>query len=186
MFKKDKFPFVYSHQLNCKAIELGYKKSNTVMVVLLPNENNSVEQLKANLNVNSFDNLLSKLYSQKVNVSIPKFKLESTLQLIPVLAELGIKDIFDAKVANFSGITSDPLGLFVGDVIQKAVIEVNEEGTEASAATGITYVSRSSRFRGSIAQEFRADRPFMFFLLSKYKRNKNLILFSGIVNNPKL
>ncbi len=184
MFKEDKFPFVYSHQLNCKAVELGYKKSNTFMIVLLPNEDNSVEQLKANLNVKSLNYLLSKLYSLKVNVLIPKFKLESTLKLIPILTELGIKDIFDPKVANFSGITSDPLGLFVGDIIQKAVIEVNEEGTEASAATGETEIYFS--LTSIVTQEFRADRPFMFFLLSKYKRNKNVILFSGTVNNPKL
>jgi serpin B len=76
------------------------------------------------------------------------------------------------------------LGLFVGDIIQKAVIEVNEEGTEASAATGETEIYFS--LTSIVTQEFRADRPFMFFLLSKYKRNKNVILFSGTVNNPKL
>jgi serine protease inhibitor len=64
MFQSDEFPFVYSDQLNCIAIELGYKQSNTVMIVLLPNEDNSVEQLKANLNVKSFNKLLNELYSQ--------------------------------------------------------------------------------------------------------------------------
>ncbi len=182
MFKTDKFPFVDSDQLNCKAIELGYKESNTVMIVLLPNENNSVKQLRANLNVKSFHKLLSKLNSQEVDVSIPKFKLESTLKLIPVLAELGIKEIFDQKVANFSGITSDPLGLFVGDITQKAVIEVNEEGTEAAAATRVEILELC----GSYSQKFTVNRPFMFFLMSKYEKNKNAILFSGIVNNPKL
>jgi serine protease inhibitor len=52
MFQSNEFQFAYSDQLNCEAIELGYKQSNTVMIVLLPNEDNSVEQLKANLNVN--------------------------------------------------------------------------------------------------------------------------------------
>jgi serine protease inhibitor len=180
MFQSNKFPFVYSDQLNCKAIELGYKESNTVMIILLPNEDNSVEQLKANLNVESFNELLGQFWSQSVELSLPKFKLESTLELIPVLTELGIKDIFDAEVANFSGITNDSLGLFVGDIIQKAVIEVNEEGTEASAATAVKILIRS------VSQQFTANRPFMFFLMSKYEKNKNLILFSGTVNNPKL
>jgi serine protease inhibitor len=67
------------------------------MIVLLPDQYNSVEQLRANLNVESFDILLSKLNSQKANVLIPKFKLESTLQLIQVLSKMGIKDIFDAN-----------------------------------------------------------------------------------------
>jgi serpin B len=155
------------------------------MIVLLPNENNSVEQLRANLNVNSFHELLNKLNSQKVDVLIPKFKLELTLKLISVLAKFGIKDIFDAKVPNFSGITNDPLGLFAGDIIQKAVIEVNEEGTEATDAT-CTYGSEKALRKPHSNPQFRADRPFMFFLLSKYKINKNLIPFSGTVNNPKL
>jgi serpin B len=72
------------------------------------------------------------------------------------------------------------LGLFVGDIIQKAVIEVNEEGTEASAATAVKISIRSA------PQQFTANRPFMFFLMSKYEKNKSLILFSGTVNNPKL
>jgi serine protease inhibitor len=180
MFQSNKFPFVYSDQLNCKAIELGYKESNTVMIILLPNEDNSVEQLKANLNVESFNELLGQFWSQSVELSLPKFKLESTLELIPVLTELGIKDIFDAEVANFSGITNDSLGLFVGNIIQKAVIEVNEEGTEASAATAVKILKRS------VSQQFTANRPFMFFLMSKYEKDNNLILFSGTVNNPKL
>jgi serpin B len=135
--------------------------------------------------VESFDKLLSQFWSQnsirRVELSLPKFKLESTLELIPVLTELGIKDIFDAEVANFSGITNDLLGLYVGEIIQKAVIEVNEEGTEALAATVVQF-----RTKGGGPLRFIANRPFMFFLMSKYEKNKNLILFSGTVNNPKL
>jgi serpin B len=181
MFQSNTFPFVDSDQLNCKAIELGYKESNTVMIVLLPNEDYSVEQLRANLNVESFHKLLSELCSQRVDLSLPKFKLESTLQLIPVLTELGVKDIFDPKVANFSGITNNSLGLFVGNIVQNAVIEVNEEGTEAAAAILLRCRSRRSH-----RQNLTANRPFMFFLMSKYEINENLILFSGTVNNPKL
>jgi serpin B len=181
MFQIAEFPFAHSKQLNCKAIELGYEKSNIVMIVLLPDEHNSLEKLKANLNVESFDNLLNNLYSQEVELSLPKFKLESTLELIPVLAKLGIKDIFDREVANFSGITNDPLGLFVGDIIQKVVIEVNEEGTEAAAATEVEIVY----YCLDISEQFTANRPFMFFLMSKLENNKNVILFSGTVNNLK-
>jgi serpin B len=181
MFQRGEFPFAHSEQLNCKAIELGYEKSNIVMIVLLPDEHNSLKRLKANLNVESFDNLLNKLHSQEVRLSLPKFKLESTLELIPVLAKLGIKDIFDPKVANFCGITNDPLGLFVGEIIQKAVIEVNEEGTEAAAAT----VVKPTVFCDD-SKQFWANRPFMFFLMSKLENNENVILFSGTFNNPKL
>ncbi len=182
MFQSAEFPFAHSKQLNCKAIELGYDKSNIVMIVLLPDEHNSLKRLKANLNVKSFNNLLNKLHSREVMLSLPKFKLESTLELIPVVAKLGIKDIFDPKVAKFSGITNDPLGLFVGGIIQKAVIEVNEEGTEAAATTDVELVLTCVDIR----EQFTANRFFMFFLMNKLENNKNVILFSGTVNNPKL
>jgi serpin B len=182
MFQIAEFPFAYCEQLNCKAIELGYEKSNIVMIVLLPDEHNSLKRLKANLNAKSFDNLLNELNLQEVVLSFPKFKLESTLELISVLAKLGIKDIFDPKVAKFSGITNNPLGLFVGDIIQKAVIEVNEEEAEAAAATGVQVVE----YCLNICKQLTANRPFMFFLMSKLENNKNVILFSGTVNNLKL
>lgn len=182
MFQSAKFPFVYSEELEFKAIELSYDNSNVVMIVLLPNQNN-LKQLQSNLNTQKLNDLLLELNSpknyQKVDLSLPKFKLESTLNLIPVLSELGIKEIFDVKSANFSGITSDPLGLFVGDVIQKAIIEVNEEGTEAAAATGVAFLSRSLQF----PEQFEANHPFMFLLITKFD-SKNVILFSGTVNNP--
>jgi serine protease inhibitor len=125
---------------------------------------------------------MNKLHSREVMLSLPKFKLESTLELIPVLAKLGIKDIFDPKVTNFSGITNHPLRLFVGDIIQKAVIEVNEEGTGAAATTDVELVLHCVDIR----EQFTANRPFMFFLMSKLENNKNVILFSGTVNYPKL
>jgi len=137
MFQNAKLPFAYSDQLKCRAIELGYESTNVVMIVLLPDEDSSLDQLQSKLNLQSLNDLFDKFHKPKVELFLPKFKLESTLKLIPVLEKLGIKEIFDEKSANFSGITDDPLGLYVGDVIQKAIIEVNEEGTEAAAATGI-------------------------------------------------
>ena len=137
MFKTGKEAFARSDSLKCSAIQLGYEKSNVVMTVLLPDEDSSVGELKSKLNDQTLNQLLNAFRTQKVDIYLPKFKIESTFPLIPVLAKMGIKEIFDVQKANFSGITSDPLGLYVGDVIQKAVIEVNEEGTEAAAATGI-------------------------------------------------
>ena len=139
MAQKSKFPFGYSEELKTFAIQLPYNESNVVMVILLPEETSSVAELKSKLNGQTLDQLLKHMDQQKVDLYLPKFKIESTFPLIPVLHRVGIHKIFDPQLANFSGITNDPLGLYVGDVIQKAVIEVNEEGTEAAAATGIHY-----------------------------------------------
>jgi len=182
MFQERKFPFGYSQQLNCKAIELKYETSNISMIVLLPDENSSLKELESKLETQSLNDLLNSLSEFKVSLSLPKFKLESSLRLIPALTKLGTKDIFSHNVANFSGLTKDPSGLYVSDVIQKAVIEVNEEGTEAAAATAVTITLLSL----DMTEEFRVNRPFMFLLVAKYEEYKNLILFMGSVNNPKI
>ncbi|CAG2116354.1 unnamed protein product, partial [Medioppia subpectinata] len=131
-----KVPFGYSDELKASAIELSYDKSNVVLVIVLPEATTSLPELKAHLNGQTLDQFLKQLSPTKIDIYLPKFKLDSTLPLIPILSQMGIKQIFDAKMANFSGITNDPIGLYVGEVLQKAVIEVNEDGTEAAAATG--------------------------------------------------
>jgi serpin B len=182
MFQESKFPFGYSQQLKCKAIELKYETSNISMIVLLPDQNSSLKELESKLETQSLNDLLNSLSQFKVSLSLPKFKLESSLHLIPALTKLGIKDIFSHNVADLSGLTKDPSGLYVSDVIQKAVIEVNEEGTEAAAATAVTITLLSL----DMTEEFRVNRPFMFLLVAKYEEYKNLILFMGSVNNPKI
>lgn len=179
MFQKTKLPFGYSEQLKCSAVELAYDKSNSALVILLPDEESSVAELKAKLTATTLKPLLSSLSSLKVELWLPRFKIESTLPLIPALTKAGITKIFDPNSADFSGITDHPLGLYVGDVIQKAVIEVNEEGTEAAAATGVAFMARSLE----IPERMEFNRPFVFFLVSKFQ-DKRIILFSGTVNNP--
>ena len=183
MFQNSKYNFGYNEQLKFKALEIPYENSNTSLLLLLPDEGNSIEDLEDKLTVELINDLLNnKMENLKVEVYLPKFKLSSTLHLIPSLAKLGMKDLFSVKDANFSGITNEPTGLYVGDVIQKAVIEVNEEGTEAAAATGVVFLTRTVM----LSEEFRANRPFIFMLLSKYDNDKRLTLFMGALKQPKL
>ena len=85
--------------------------------------------------------------------------------------------MFDANKADFSGMTGGTKSLYVSKVVQKAFVEVNEEGTEAAAATAIIFASRSSRGK----PEFICDRPFMFLIRDNLT---GMILFSGQVTDP--
>jgi serpin B len=115
--------------------------------------------------------------TEKVKVTLPKFKLEQTIPLTAHLQALGMSDMFDSGKADFSAIDGTR-GLFVSTVIQKAFIEVNEEGSEAAAATGAVMMMRSMPAQ---PEAFRADRPFLFFLRDKLT---GMLLFQGRVEDP--
>ena len=125
--------------------------------------------------------------TKKVVVTIPKFKLEQTIGLNDNMEALGMKNMFaDPRRnikggANFSPINGKR-NLFVSAVIQKAFIEVNEEGSEAAAATAVIMrMTKSGRPRRNRPKVFRADRPFMFFLRDKLT---GILLFQGRVMDP--
>ena len=113
----------------------------------------------------------------RVHLEIPKFKIESTIDLVPILNDLGMTDMFNA--ANFSGISKNER-LFVSKAIQKAFIEVDEVGTTAAAATAFVLTTRSG---GSGPVEFIADHPFLFFLRDL---QTGLVLFQGRMVDPTL
>ncbi len=106
---------------------------------------------------------------QEVQVSLPRFKMEETYDMKSLLISMGMEDVFDGQKVNLSGMSPNN-DLVVSKVIHKAFVEVNEEGTEAAAATGAVVGIRS------FAQMFIADHPFLFFI----RHNpSNSILFSG-------
>ena len=110
-------------------------------------------------------------------VTLPKFRIETSMELVTTLKELGIKDLFDPAKADLSGFTGSK-GMFASALVQKAFIEVNEEGTEAAAATGMVVSSRSL----SMPPSFICDHPFVFFIKDA---ETGLILFTGRVTDPK-
>ncbi|KAK2850492.1 hypothetical protein Q7C36_009275 [Tachysurus vachellii] len=110
----------------------------------------------------------------KMDVFLPRFKLQSRLNLKPVLQSLGISDAFDPFVADFRGI-SDTEGFYVSEAIHQAMIDVTEDGTAAAAATAMVLLKRSR------APVLKADRPFLFILR---RVNRGSMLFIGRVMNP--
>ena len=117
----------------------------------------------------------------KVHLELPKFKFESEIPLVEILKNLGLTKMFEAD-ANFKGISDIPL--HVSDAVQKALIEVDETGTEAAAASSTFAVgSKKSGTGGQKMEHFVADHPFLFFVRDLQTK---LLLFQGRVALPTL
>jgi serpin B len=111
-----------------------------------------------------------------VSVQLPRFSLRTRLDLQPLLAKLGVTDLFDESKADFSGIAPVP-GLFVGAFVHEAWVKVDEEGTEAAAATGAVVGLRSVDF------PIVFDRPFVFMIRDALT---GAVLFTGRVMDPSV
>jgi serpin B len=174
MRRKGKFNYTEVEGLNSKLLELPYSGDDISLYVLLPNQKQGFNQLKSNLkDFAVIENSIRNMREVVVEVNIPKFKIEAEYELNEQLSELGMKQVFTSE-ADLSGIDGKR-DLKVNKVVHKAVIEVNEEGSEAAAATAIVVVVNSL----PISYEFNANHPFMFFI----RDNRNgMILFVGQIN----
>jgi len=158
---------------------LPYGRDKIAMYVLLPTEGGSLESFVAGLTVDSLNSYFSKLSNTELELQLPKLKLEyGKVDLKDALTTLGMGVAFDSESADFSRIADvRPERLYVAFVDHKAVIEINEEGTEAAAATnvGISLTSMPMRTR------FTVNRPYMLVIRDD---RSGTILFSGLVTDP--
>ena len=148
------------------------------MVILLPHDTHGLAKLEESLTHERLQQALasvSQSQPQKVEVTLPKFKLTQQFKLNDVLANMGATDMFDELKADFSGMTPGPEKLHVSHVVHKAFVEVNEKGTEAAAATAVVMMAPTGFIRNTI---FCADHPFLFMICHK---KSNAILFMGRV-----
>uniref|UniRef100_A0A8C1JXI1 Leukocyte elastase inhibitor n=3 Tax=Cyprinus carpio TaxID=7962 RepID=A0A8C1JXI1_CYPCA len=183
MYQKKKFPFRYIPEDELQVLELPYVKEELSMLILLPNEtqdgSDPLLKLESEL---TLDKLLDwtkrdKMVMQMdIIVHLPKFKLEVESSLSEILQKMGMSSVFQETKADLTGMSSKG-GLFISAVIHKAFIEVNEEGTEAAAATACLI-----RLCCAMpTKKFIADHPFLFFI----RHNPtNSILFLGRFRGP--
>merc|ERR1739848_347058 len=146
-----------------KSIELDYKGGNYSLVVILPNEQDGLAEMQRALveNPKSLQNLFYPQHPpSKVNVALPRFKIEESYELVKPLKKLGATDMFE-EVSDFSGIDGTKK-LYVSQVAHKTFIEVNEHGSEAAAVTGIMFAVRGGWSHDCPPKIFRADHPFLF------------------------
>ena len=173
MWVKNKFN--YYEDSRFQAIELPYARYNFSMVIILPLVNQPLDELTGSLSSSTLDDILKGLNNQEITVLIPQFKLSNGYQLKQILSKMGMPQPFSDD-ADFTGMTLSS-NLKISDVYHKAFIEVNEQGTEAAAATAVVIAMKS------IVREkyFIANRPFLFLIREK---STGTILFMGRIVNP--
>ncbi|HEX4386120.1 MAG TPA: serpin family protein [Myxococcales bacterium] len=170
--------FGYAEVPGAKLLELPYADGALSMVIALPNANDGLAALEKSLDGKTLDRWIAALQSgNRVSVSLPKFKLESSFTLSETLKAMGMKSAFVFGPADFSGIdgTRD---FFIGEVVHKAFIDLDERGTEAAAATAVMMRAGSAMMRQPDPKEFKADHPFFFFIRDLAS---GAVLFTGRV-----
>ncbi|XP_061387007.1 serine protease inhibitor 3/4-like [Musca vetustissima] len=161
MHMRGLFRYGRSEQLDAAALELPYKNSDLRMLIILPNSRYGLEDLRNKLNSYSLEELRGSMFPVLVDVAMPKFKAEYTIELKEILQQLGIERLFshDAELMNMLN-TPEPIE--VSKVLHKAFIEVSEKGTEAAASTGSIGVALSSVI------EFVVDHGFFYKIIDTY------------------
>merc|ERR1712227_793299 len=175
MFRNDKFNTGYNEDLGAKSIELPYKGKDLSMLLVVPLHPGKLAEVEAKMNASNLQELLSCPDNMSVDLHLPKFKVEHSMSLNEKLQGLGMTDLFTQGVADLSGIDGTKQ-LYVSEVAHKAFIEVNEEGSEAAAATGMVANSYS------MPDEFEANQPFLYFI--RYNKTGHII-FMGRLSRPK-
>ncbi|QDV35694.1 Serpin (serine protease inhibitor) [Tautonia plasticadhaerens] len=164
-----------------KALELPYGEGDLAMVVLLTDDIEGLPGLEGRLTADDLSRWLSGLREREVRVSLPRFTLASQFQLAEVLGAMGMPRAFMPGEADFSGMSSEE-ELYLSAVVHKAFVDVNEEGTEAAAATGVAVGATSFRVPEEPAV-FRADHPFLFLIRDN---RTGSLLFLGRLANPEV
>ena len=156
-----------------RILKLPYKGRRTAMYILLPDTTSDLPTLENSLSDDTLHSLDQHLDPQPrlTFVTLPRFRLEQSLDLVTPLRRLGAVQMFLPGSADFSGMTGQER-IHVDAIVQKAFIEVTESGTEAAAATGVTFRS------GSVEEplEFLVDRPFLFLIKDE---ETNMVWFMG-------
>lgn len=170
--------FLYYENDDFQALDLPYKGRQVSMLVVLPRKETGLASLEATWSATgTYQQITRRIFDETVVVSLPRFKMEAEFRLKSVLCDLGA-DLAFGTDADFSGIGDEPLT--IAEVVHKAFVEVNEEGTEAAAASGVVMAFKSAM--PIQPKVFKADHPFLFFIRD---RNTNAVLFSGRVADPK-
>ncbi|XP_028631460.1 serpin B4-like isoform X2 [Grammomys surdaster] len=178
MKQKNKFNFNFMEDMQAKIVELPYKGKELSMFVLLPVEIEGLKKLEEQLTAEKFLEWTSpeKMHMMDMYLSLPRFKLEEKYDLPRPLEHMGMLDAFNQQKADFSGMSS-PQGLVVSNILHKSFVEVNEEGTEAAAATGVEVGVTSVQ----ISEDVNCNHPFLFII--RHNRTKS-ILFFGKMSSP--
>lgn len=169
--------FKYAEFDTLQVLELPYDGNALSMLVFLPKDINGLPELEKKLTARTLERWTGGLRQREVQVFLPKFKMTSQFRLGKALYSMGMRDAFDPNKADFSGMDGRLNWLYIDEVIHKAFVDVNEEGTEAAAATAVVMRKKGP----AAAPVFRADHPFLFLIR---ENSTGSLLFMGRVLNP--
>lgn len=185
--KKVTVPFMYQKkdfkiltENDFQALSLPYKGNDLSMVILLPKESDGLASLERRLTDSNIKAWLAKLDAEQpdnVELYLPRFSFGTDYDLVPATMKLGMVDAFGSS-ADFTGMGFKVGDLWIAQIKHKAFIEVNEEGTEAAAATAVEMETKGMRY----STVFRANHPFVFLIRD---HRTGTILFMGRMANPK-
>jgi serpin B len=175
--------FKYFEDSSLQAIDIPYGVGNYSMTVILPRYGGEdIDLLIADLTQEKWNGWMNSFYEDSVNLFLPKLKLEYKTDslLKEVLKDMGMEVAFDPDRADFSGMAELPPQIWIGRVIHKTFLEIDEEGTEAAAATVVEMLEKSAA-PGSESPTMRIDRPYIFAIRENHS---GTILFVGKIVDP--
>lgn len=172
--------FGISEDLQATAVDIPYSNPDYSMLIILPHENKHLDSLIKDISLSKYQDLINNLIDEEVRLVLPKFKAEKEFELAGPLYSMGIMKLFDPRYVNMTYLLPPTeSGIALDSVVHKAYIKVNEEGTEAAAATALIY-ARSGR--PAFPALFIANRPFLYIIRNL---STNTILFLGTVKKPR-
>jgi serpin B len=174
--------FAYTGNNEFQALELPYRRIELSMVILLPRRIDGLAELENRLNPAFLSSTLGRMKNQKVEVYFPRFKVEDNFDLKDTLAKMGMPDAFRWPKANLSGLDGTK-ELYISCIFHKAWCEINEQGTEAAAATVMGVKAFLVLEKPAPPPVFRADHPFIFLIRDI---RSGSVLFIGRLTDPRV
>ncbi len=170
--------FGYAQTKSLQILEMPYRGGELSLLVLLPTRIEGIRQLERDLSAEALQDWRSRLAQGEVMVYLPRFRMTFGAEMKETLRSMGMVDAFQWPRANFAGFDGDPKWFYIGEVVHKAYVDVNEEGTEAAAATVVEAMLGGMPPQPPV---FRADHPFLFLI---QENSTGSILFMGRITNP--
>ena len=173
--------YPYHEESTFQAVRLPYQGDRVGMYMFLPSKGTGLPGFLRALTSAQWGRWMWTFTETEGMVGLPRFKFEQFIELGPILANIGMSEAFDPERAQFDGIALPPPPIYIDRVIHRAVVDVNEEGTEAAAVTAITFCSAPMARSEPRRFQMILDRPFFFVIRDDHS---NMILFMGALNDP--
>lgn len=164
----------YYEDAESQLIEMDYKDPDVVMGFVLPKD---PSKKFGQFDWRKFWPSIGQLNKERISITIPKFKIKKKTNLVNIMKNCGVNDLFNDQKCNIAGISKD---LFVSDIIHEAVVEVDEKGTEAAAATAI-FLTRECAMTEEKTKTFKANHPFYFYI--RHKSTDSILFFGDYIGS---